>query len=102
MPHPTVSALELKPVKPRRFWLATAQHEVEIAVAINVRECGQAVVTLQAFVLRKGLIDEMVSEFDVCFSGACGRNEEQQREQFRCHEGKVAREVISNQVIGDP
>ena len=64
--HPVRRAAELKPVKPIWFHAATTQHKVQIAIAIEVHQCGQPVITCAAGARRQIAIDEMMLETEVC------------------------------------
>jgi hypothetical protein len=40
--------------------LTAADHKIEIAIVIDIRQSRQPIISLQSFVLRKRLIDEMM------------------------------------------
>ena len=58
-----LSALwRLIPVQSLRTGLTTPDHEIEMAVAVDVHQRGEAIVALEAVVLGKSQVDEVVPE----------------------------------------
>ena len=60
--NPVRCATELEPVKSFRFHAAPAQHEIQIAIAVEVHQRGQAIVARAAFADGQIATDEMMLE----------------------------------------
>src|SRR6185503_18672022 len=77
MLNPVRRAAELEPVKPIRLHAPSTQHEIQVAIAVEIHKCGQAVVARAAFTHRQITIDEMMLETK--FSGrGCACEQEAQ------------------------
>jgi hypothetical protein len=64
MRNPLVGALRFMPIQPLRTWLTPPDHEIEMTVAVDIHQCGEAIVALEAVVLGKCQVDEVVPETD--------------------------------------
>ena len=62
VPHPFVGALRFIPIQPLRTWLTPPDHEIEMTVAVDIHQCREAIVALEAVVLGKCQVDEVVPE----------------------------------------
>jgi hypothetical protein len=90
--------------------LATADHKVEVPVAIDVDKRGESVIALQTFILTQRLIDEMMLELD--FLGrpqACGSGDDQECETcdsaHGVHSGEgndIPRDMSSANLLAEP
>jgi hypothetical protein len=90
--HPPVGGLGLVPVEPLRSGLATAEHEVEVAVSIDP-ERGEPVVAFPAIVLGERPVDVVVAEAGHRLGVGPNRGEEKRCEE-KAEQGPHGRAAV--------
>lgn len=78
MLNPVRCATELEPIQAIRLHAASAQHEIQIAIAVEVHERGQALVARAAFADGQIATDEVMLETEVGGDGGTRENDASQ------------------------